>query len=62
MGDLILKEQRQIVYDDKLNIEVISGIHQSFLKHFHDYYVKEIIRKGNKKRINKLTSCIGLLR
>lgn len=49
----MLKEQRKIIYDDKLNIEVISfsGIHQPFSKHFHDYYVIGIIKKGNRKFI-----------
>lgn len=53
VGDFMLKEQRKIIYDDKLNIEVISfsSIHQPFSKHFHDYYVIGIIKNGNRKLI-----------
>ena len=53
VGDLMLEEQRKIVYDDKLNVESLSfiGIHQSFAKHFHDYYVIGIVRKGNRRLI-----------
>ncbi len=49
----MLKEQRKIIYDNKLDIEVISfiGIHQSFSKHFHDYYVIGFIKEGNRTLI-----------
>ena len=49
----MIKEERKIVYDEELEIETITfnGIHQPFTKHFHDYYVIGIIRKGNRKLI-----------
>lgn len=49
----MIKEERKIVYDEELKIETITfnGIHQSFTKHFHDYYVIGIIREGNRKFI-----------
>lgn len=49
----MIKEERKIVYDEKLKIEVISfnGIKQTFTNHFHDYYVIGIMKKGDRKFI-----------
>ena len=49
----MIKEERKIVYDEELQIEAVSfnGVHQQFAKHFHDYYVIGIMKKGNRKFI-----------
>ncbi len=49
----MIKEERKIVYDEELKIEAVSfnGVHQPFTKHFHDYYVIGIMKKGNRKFI-----------
>lgn len=53
VGDFMIKEERKIVYDEELQIEAVSfnGVHQQFAKHFHDYYVIGIMKKGNRKFI-----------
>ncbi len=47
----MLKEQRKVLYDDGLGVEIITfaGIHQPFKKHFHDYYVIGFVKKGSRK-------------
>lgn len=47
------KEVRRVIYDNKLNVEVLSfcNIEQSFPKHFHDYYVIGYVKKSNRNLI-----------
>ena len=47
------KEVRKAIYDNKLNVEVLSfcDIEQSFPKHFHDYYVIGFVKRSNRNLI-----------